>query len=259
MSDLDWVKSGEEAITDCTKGDVIKIKILDIDVDKERISLGVKQLTKDPVATGVLKIKKGDIVTCKITTILENGIEVIVNNDIPGFIRRGDLSRDRSEQRPDRFAAGEVVDAIITTVDKTQRKVNLSIKAREVQEEKIAMAEFGSSDSGASLGDILGAAIKERSETENEKTKKIRKEDPNTDDVEEISDGGEKGQIDAKKKVMAVTTDKEEKTSKKKTVTATKSAPKKKSVAKDADEEETPPKKKATATKKKKGAKTSDD
>ena len=158
------------AIADCTKGEVIKIKILDIDVEKERISLGVKQLTKDPVAAGVLKIKKGDVVTCKITKILENGIEVMVNNDTPGFIRRGDLSRDRSEQRPDRFATGEVVDAIVTTVDKTSRKINLSIKAREVQEEKIAMAEFGSSDSGASLGDILGAAFKERSDTENKNT-----------------------------------------------------------------------------------------
>ena len=163
MSDLDWAKSGEEAIADYTKGHMIKVKILDIDIEKERISLGVKQLSVDPVAGGIDKIKKGDIVTCKIVTILENGIEVVVSGEVPGFIRRGDLSRDRSEQRPDRFAAGEVVDALVTTVDKTSRKVNLSIKAREVHDEKIAMAEFGSSNSGASLGDILGAALKERS------------------------------------------------------------------------------------------------
>ena len=163
MSDLGWVKSGEDAIADYTKGDTIKVKILDIDIEKERISLGVKQLTDDPVASGIDKLKKGDIVTCKITTVVDNGIEVTVNDDVPGFIRRGDLSRDRSEQRSDRFAAGEVVDALVTSVDKGSRKVNLSIKAREVQEEKIAMAEFGSSDSGASLGDILGAALKERS------------------------------------------------------------------------------------------------
>jgi small subunit ribosomal protein S1 len=224
MSDLDWVKSGEEAIADCTKGDVIKIKILDIDVEKERIGLGVKQLTKDPVAAGVLKIKKGDIVTCKITKILENGIEVIVNTDTPGFIRRGDLSRDRSEQRPDRFATGEVVDAIVTAVDKTSHKVNLSIKAREVQEEKIAMAEFGSSDSGASLGDILGAAFKERSDTENNDPKKAREDDTVSKVVKEKKEPktkkttAAKKKVEPKTKVKAEKPDKEKITAKKKTV-----------------------------------------
>ena len=214
MSDLDWVKSGEEAIADCTKGDMIKIKILDIDVEKERISLGVKQLTKDPVAGGILKLKKGDIVTCKITTVLENGIEVMVNNDIPSFIRRGDLSRDRSEQRPDRFAAGEVVDAFVTTVDKTSRKVNLSIKAREVHEEKIAMAEFGSSDSGASLGDILGAAFKEHNDTS--------KENVDTKSAIDKTKPVAKKKTDLKKKVEASTTNKKKTTTKKKTATAKK-------------------------------------
>ena len=214
MSDLDWVKSGEEAIADCTKGDMIKIKILDIDVEKERISLGVKQLTKDPVAGGILKLKKGDIVTCKITTVLENGIEVMVNNDIPSFIRRGDLSRDRSEQRPDRFAAGEVVDAFVTTVDKTSRKVSLSIKAREVHEEKIAMAEFGSSDSGASLGDILGAAFKEHNDTS--------KENVDTKSVIDKTKPVAKKKANLKKKVVASTTNKKKTTTKKKTATAKK-------------------------------------
>ena len=221
MSDLDWVKSGEEAIADCTKGDMIKIKILDIDVEKERISLGVKQLTKDPVAGGILKLKKGDIVTCKITTVLENGIEVMVNNDIPSFIRRGDLSRDRSEQRPDRFAAGEVVDAFVTTVDKTSRKVNLSIKAREVHEEKIAMAEFGSSNSGASLGDILGAAFKEHNDTS--------KENVDTKSAIDKTKPVAKKKTDLKKKVEASTTNKKKTTTKKKTATAKKkTAPEKK-------------------------------
>jgi small subunit ribosomal protein S1 len=224
MSDLDWVKSGEEAIADCTKGDVIKIKILDIDVEKERIGLGVKQLTKDPVAAGVLKIKKGDVVTCKIIKILENGIEVIVNTDTPGFIRRGDLSRDRSEQRPDRFATGEVVDAIVTAVDKTSHKVNLSIKAREVQEEKIAMAEFGSSDSGASLGDILGAAFKERNDTENKDPKKAREDDTVSKVVKEKKEPktkkttAAKKKVEPKTKVKAEKPDKEKITAKKKTV-----------------------------------------
>jgi small subunit ribosomal protein S1 len=190
MSDLDWNKSGEDAIADHNKGDTIKVKILDIDIDKERISLGVKQLTTDKVAGGIDKIKKGDVVTCKVTTVLENGIEVAVNEGIPGFIRRSDLSRDRSEQRPDRFASGEVVDAIVTAVDKVARKINLSVKAREVQEEKLALAEFGSSDSGASLGDILGAALKERSKSSDDaatispkKTPKAKKK--SEDDVPE--------------------------------------------------------------------------
>jgi small subunit ribosomal protein S1 len=224
MSDLDWVKSGEEAIADCTKGEVIKIKILDIDIEKERISLGVKQLTKDPVATGVLKIKKGDVVTCKISKILENGIEVLVNDDLPGFIRRGDLSRDRSEQRPDRFAAGEVVDAIVTTVDKTLRKVNLSIKAREVQEEKIAMAEFGSSDSGASLGDILGAAFKERSNTENEKTKNTSKDGAEPKVIKQAKEPTKKKISDFKKKVVVADTVEKKTPAKKKITTAKKKA-----------------------------------
>ena len=243
MSDLDWVKSGEEAIADCTKGDMIKIKILDIDVEKERISLGVKQLTKDPVAGGILKLKKGDIVTCKITTVLENGIEVMVNNDIPSFIRRGDLSRDRSEQRPDRFAAGEVVDAFVTTVDKTSRKVNLSIKAREVHEEKIAMAEFGSSDSGASLGDILGAAFKEHNDTS--------KENVDTKSAIDKTKPVAKKKADLKKKVEASTTNKKKTTTKKKTATAKKkTAPEKKVETEKVSDKKTTTKGKKAAVKK---------
>ena len=141
---------------------MVKVKVLDVDPEKERISLGIKQLGEDTVSEGMGKLKKGDVVTCTVTAVQENGIEVKVGDNVPGFIRRSDLSRDRSEQRPDRFAPGEVVDAKITNIEKASRRLTLSIKAREIDEEKKAMAEYGSSDSGASLGDILGAALRER-------------------------------------------------------------------------------------------------
>jgi small subunit ribosomal protein S1 len=162
MSDLSWEKAGEEAIADYQKGQTVTVKVLDIDVEKERISLGIKQLTNDPFEGVSVAFKKGDVVTCTVSSITEGGIEVKLGEqaDFSGFIKRNDLSRDRSEQRPDRFAVGEKVDAKITNIDKANRKVTLSIKAREADEEKQAMAEYGSSDSGASLGDILGAAIK---------------------------------------------------------------------------------------------------
>ncbi len=162
MSDIGWDKSGEEAMAGYSKGDVVKVKVLDVDIAKERISLGIKQLTSDPFESGMKSVKKGSIVTCTVSKVLDNGIEVLVNEAMPGFIRKADLSRDRSEQRPDRFAVGEKVDAKVTSIDKSTRKLTLSIKAREVEEEKKAMEEYGSSDSGASLGDILGAAIKSK-------------------------------------------------------------------------------------------------
>jgi small subunit ribosomal protein S1 len=162
LSDIDWTKPGEEAMQDYRKGQIIKVKVLDVDVEKERISLGIKQLEADPFEAGMAKVKKGDVVTATITGTSDTGIDVTLPDGMPGFIRKSELSRDRSEQRPDRFAVGERVDAKITTLDRATRKVTLSIKAREVDEEKKAMAEFGSSDSGASLGDILGAAIRRR-------------------------------------------------------------------------------------------------
>jgi small subunit ribosomal protein S1 len=170
MSDISWDKSGEEAIAEYKKGDVVQVKVLDIDVVKERISLGIKQLSEDQVSAGMEGVKKGAIVTCTVSRVLDSGIEVMANETVPGFIRKTDLSRERSEQRPDRFAVGEKVDAKITTIDKSGRKVNLSIKAREVEEEKKAMAEYGSSDSGASLGDILGAAFKSKQEEQTEES-----------------------------------------------------------------------------------------
>jgi small subunit ribosomal protein S1 len=162
LSDLSWTKAGEEAIADYAKGDMAKVKVLDVDVEKERISLGIKQLVVDPHESTLQTLKKGSVVTCTVSAITDQGIEVTVGDGMPGFIRKSDLSRDRSEQRPDRFAVGEKVDAKVTAVDKATRKLSLSIKAREVEEEKKAMAEYGSSDSGASLGDILGAALKRK-------------------------------------------------------------------------------------------------
>ena len=158
LSDLDWARPGEEALADFEKGDMAKVKVLEIDVEKERVSLGIKQLTDDPFEGRTAELKKGKVVTCTVKVVTDRGIEVEVNG-AQGFIRRADLARDRSEQRPDRFAVGEKVDARITNIDRTSRKLSLSIKAHEFAEEKEAMAQFGSSDSGASLGDILGAAL----------------------------------------------------------------------------------------------------
>ena len=165
LSDLSWEKTGEEALADYNKGDTVKAKVLDVDIEKERISLGVKQLREDPFESGSGDLKKGEVVTCTITAIVENGIEVMVNDSLQGFIRKAELSRERSEQRPDRFAAGEKLDAKVTQIDKSGRRVTLSIKALEVQEEKAAIKAYGSSDSGASLGDILGAALQEKADT----------------------------------------------------------------------------------------------
>ena len=162
LSDISWEATGEAALEGFKKGDMVKAKILDVDIDKERISLGIKQLTDDPYAGQMDSHRKGEVVTCTVTQLTDNGIEVSVGESLTGFIRRADLSRDRAEQRADRFAVGEKVDAVITNVDKKSRKLTLSIKARETAEEKQAVEEYGSSDSGASLGDILGAALAKR-------------------------------------------------------------------------------------------------
>ena len=166
LSDISWENAGEEALEGFTKGDMVKAKVLDIDVNKERISLGIKQLTDDPFAGQADAYRKGEVVTCTVSAVTDDGIDVTIGENMTGFIRRTDLSRDRAEQRADRFAVGEKVDAIVTSVDKKTRKLSLSIKARESAEEKQAMAEFGSSDSGASLGDILGAALAKKETTD---------------------------------------------------------------------------------------------
>ena len=169
LSDLSWDKAGDEAIRDYKKGDQVKVKVLDVDIDKERISLGIKQLANDPFEKVGAVAKKGDVVTVIVASIQDNGIEVTVQDGITGFIRKSELSRDRSEQRPDRYAIGDKLDAKITNIDRASRRVVLSVKARELDEEKKAMADFGSSDSGASLGDILGAALNRAQKKDDDK------------------------------------------------------------------------------------------
>ncbi len=162
LSDISWEMTGEEAVKSFKKGDTVTAKILDVDVDKERISLGLKQLTNDPFENATKGLKKGAVVTCVVTQVTDGGLEVSpAEGGATGFIRKSDLSRERSEQRVERFAVGEKVDAKIIQVDTKSRKLTLSIKAREMDEEKQAMAEYGSTDSGASLGDILGAALRQ--------------------------------------------------------------------------------------------------
>ena len=164
LSDLDWSVSGEEAIQRYRKGEMVKAKVLDVDVEKERVSLGIKQLGGDPIGEGDT-YKKGQTVTVTVTAIESGGIEVKFGEDdapVSAFVRKSDLSRDRNEQRPEKFAVGDRVDAQITAVDKATRRVSVSIKALEMADEKEAIEQFGSSDSGASLGDILGAALREK-------------------------------------------------------------------------------------------------
>ena len=165
LSDIDWKRAGEEAIKDFKKGDRVTAKVLDVDREKERISLGIKQLGSDPMASAS-GLKKGDTVTCEVLKVEENGLEVMVaGTDMTAYVKRADLARDRAEQRPERFAVGEKFDAKITVLDQKARKMNVSIKALEIAEEKEAVAQYGSSDSGASLGDILGAALKRKDDS----------------------------------------------------------------------------------------------
>jgi small subunit ribosomal protein S1 len=164
LSDLDWKRPGEQVIEDFKKGDKVRAQVLDVDVEKERISLGIKQLEGDPFAEAG-DIKKGAVVTCEIIEVKESGLEVkLVGTDLTAFVKRSELARDRSEQRTERFAVGEKVDARVTQFDRRAHKVTVSIKALEVAEEKEAIAQYGSSDSGATLGDILGTALKRATE-----------------------------------------------------------------------------------------------
>ena len=162
LSDLSWDKSGEEALKDYNKGDEVEAKILEIDSEKERISLGVKQLVKDTGAAS--GIGRNTTVTCTVTKVDPNGLEVSFGdeNEISAYIRKNDLSRERSEQRPERFAVGDKVDARVIKHDRKTRQYTLSIRALEIAEEKEAVEQYGSADSGASLGDILGAALKDQ-------------------------------------------------------------------------------------------------
>ena len=172
LSDLDWQKPGEQALETYNRGDMVSAKVLDVDVEKERISLGIKQLATgetgssaagDAGAPAEGGLRKNAVVTGTVTEVNDGGIEVRINDtDVTSFIRRADLSRDRNDQRPERFSKGEKVDARITQYDRKTGRIQLSIKALEIAEEREAVANYGSSDSGASLGDILGAALKGR-------------------------------------------------------------------------------------------------
>jgi len=167
LSDIDWSVPGEEAMAKYAKGDVVKAKVLDVDPEKERISLGIKQLSGDPMDGDAYR--KGQTVTVTVTEVTSGGLEVKFGEDdapMTSFIRKSDLSRDRSEQNPDRFGVGDRLDAQITNIDKASRRVSLSVKALQMAEDKEAVEKFGSSDSGASLGDILGAALREKASKE---------------------------------------------------------------------------------------------
>jgi small subunit ribosomal protein S1 len=172
LSDLDWKRPGEQVIEEYKKGDKVQAQVLDVDVEKERISLGIKQLEGDPFAAegAAGDIKKGAVVTCEVTEVKEAGIDVkIIGTDLTTFIKRSELARDRGEQRPERFAVGQKVDGRVIQFDRRARKVQISIKALEVAEEKEAIAQYGSSDSGATLGDILGTALRRKGEETVEK------------------------------------------------------------------------------------------
>ncbi|MEO0981334.1 MAG: 30S ribosomal protein S1 [Pseudomonadota bacterium] len=169
INDIAWDKPGEQAIEAYSKGDIVQARVLDVDVEKERISLGIKQLANDPMAADDLK--RGAIVTCTVTDVASGGIEVEFGDQgMKSFVRRSDLSRDRSEQRPERFAVGDKIDAKVTNFDRQSRRVTLSIKALEIAEEQEAVAQYGSADAGASLGDILGAALAEGGDAPDDET-----------------------------------------------------------------------------------------
>lgn len=171
VSDLTWGDDGEEILKGLEKDQKMTVKILGVDVEKERISLGVKQLSDDPMEEAFKQFKKGDVVTCSVTAVQDEGLEVELSEGMTAFIKRSDLSSERVEQRPERFAVGDRLDAKITGSDKSSRRVNLSIKALEIDEQKRAIQEYGSTDSGASLGDILGAALsKKQAEQEQKKS-----------------------------------------------------------------------------------------
>jgi small subunit ribosomal protein S1 len=159
LSDLSWDERGEDAIQNYRKGDMVQAVVSEVDIEKERISLSIKALGGDKFADAAGGVKRGSIVTVEVTAIEDGGIEVEYEG-MKSFIRRSDLSRDRAEQRPERFSVGDKVDVRVTNIDMKTRRLGLSIKAREIAEEKEAVEQFGSSDSGASLGDILGAALK---------------------------------------------------------------------------------------------------
>jgi len=159
LTDIDWTRSGEDAVQDFNKGDTVTAKVLDVDVEKERISLGIKQVEEDPFASAMKGVKKGQNVKVTITEVTENGLEVALADGVNGFIRRAELARERTDQRTDQFKQGDQIEAKVTQIEAKTRRLTLSIKALEAEEEQQAMAEFGNAESSASLGDILGDAL----------------------------------------------------------------------------------------------------
>ncbi len=173
LSDIDWIESGEDLISNYKEGDNIKTKIIEIDLEKERVSLGIKQLTSNPLKdeSGGFKYKKGDVVTCVVEEVTSSVVKVSIDEKAKGVIKKLELAKDRSEQKTDRFAVGEKIDVMVLNVDNRSHMLSLSIKSLEVKEEKAALENYGSTDSGASLGDILGAALEAKSNV-SEKEKK---------------------------------------------------------------------------------------
>lgn len=163
INDISWERIKEEELSNFKKGDTVKVKVIEVDSAKERISLGMKQLTENPYGDSDIEVKKGLVVTCVVTEVREDGLDVTLPNGMRGFIKKADLAKDRQDRKAERFAVGEKVDAKVISIDRSGRKIGLSIKALEIEEEKQVMAEYGSSDSGASLGDILGLAINQDS------------------------------------------------------------------------------------------------
>ena len=169
LSDIDWKVPGEVAIKEYSVDQEIEAQILDFEIDKERISLGIKQLEDDP--KGDVDLKKGSIVTCSVVNVGKGGIDVEIGQGFPAFIKRNELSMDKSEQDPNRFEVGQKVDAKIINFDKKTRRVVLSIKSLQISDEKEAIKQYGSKDSGASLGDILGEAFDKNVVSSEEETK----------------------------------------------------------------------------------------
>lgn len=174
-SDISWSDTGEEAIKVYKKGDKITARILIVDIEKERISLGIKQMSDNPAGEVLGEFKKNQVVTCTVSEIQKDGVEVSINENVKAFIKKADLSRERQDQRPERFSVGDRIDAKIMTVDKKTSRLGLSIKALEMEEHKRALDEYGSADSGASLGDILGAALQVANEDSKAKKKPAKK------------------------------------------------------------------------------------
>lgn len=164
-SDISWENDGVELLKNYNKGDEVECKVLNIDIEKDRVALGIKQLTEEPDQVVVVDTyKKNMVVTCVVISTNNDGVEVSVDNNATGFIKKIDLSTERSEQKSERFVEGDRIDAKIISIEKSGRRLNLSIKALEIDEREKAIKEYGSTDSGASLGDILGAALGEKEE-----------------------------------------------------------------------------------------------